>query len=63
MAARRLYYDPAKPTEFSTMKNLGTAVRKKKKKNFDDIKTGQRSMIFTSFTDRSGSVSHATPIR
>jgi len=30
--AKRLYYDPARPTAFSTLRKLGVAAKKKKKK-------------------------------
>jgi len=35
--ANRLYYDPARPTEFSTLRKLGVAAKKKNIK-LDDIR-------------------------
>jgi len=37
-AANRLYYDPARPTAFSTLRKLGVAVKKKYNVKLDDIR-------------------------
>jgi len=37
-AASRLYYDPARPTAFSTLRKLGVAVKKKNIIKLDDIR-------------------------
>jgi len=38
MAVNRLYYDPAKPTAFSTLQKLSEAGKKKKKKRLADMR-------------------------
>jgi len=38
--ANRFYYDPARPTAFSTLRKLGVAANKKKNIKLDDIETG-----------------------
>jgi len=38
VTANRLYYDPAKPTAFSTLRKLGVAAKKKKNIKLDDIR-------------------------